>query len=275
MGSQFYLLLLILAIVAIPLAILLKDKRKTKREEELRKKPFPKEWENVISKNFPMYNKIPRKLRDELNGDIQIFIDEKFFEGCNGFEITEEVKLLIAAQACTLLINRTNFVYPKVSGVLVYPTVFYYKQAVLSESMRTEGETAVAGISYDSGEVGLAWDQVLSGAMNGRDGHNVVFHEFAHQLDRESGETNGCPRLEVDDAAEWVETVDKEFKDFIREIHHHHKDVIDDYGATNPAEFFAVTTETFFEKPYQLQKQHPQLFQRFLEFYKDDPRTWQ
>ncbi len=274
MESSVALFVLLSVVIGIPAAFWIAGVRKTKREKFLRTKPFPDTWSEIITRRFPLYGKLPKNLREELNGDINIFLDEKTFEGCDGFEITDEVRLVIAAQACTLLLNRTNYVYPKLHGVLVYPSTYIHSQTVLSESLRTEGDVPVAGLSYSSGLVSLAWSHVIGGAMNSDDGKNVVFHEFAHQLDNESGTTDGFPRLVSSDARKWIEVVDNEFQEFIKKIATRHKDVIDEYGGTNPAEFFAVTTETFFEKPFQLRHQHEELFEMFMDFYRLDPRDW-
>ncbi len=274
MESQIALFSLLALVILIPLGFFIKELKRKKREEFLRTNPFPEEWSEIIIKRFPLYGKLPESLKTQLHGDIQIFLEEKYFEGCNGFEITEEVKLVIAAQACTLLLNRTNYVYPKLSGVLVYPSTYMHSQTVMSEATRTEDDVPVAGLSYSSGLVSLSWSHVIGGAMNSNDGKNVVFHEFAHQLDNESGATNGFPRLESDTAREWISVIDQEFQTFIHKIARHRKDVIDEYGATNPAEFFAVTTETFFEKPFQLKRKHAELFEMFQEFYKVNPSEW-
>lgn len=274
MESLIAFLFILGVVLIIPISFAIPAARRKKRAEKLRTKPFPEDWAKIIEKRFPLYGKLPENLRSELNGDIHIFLGEKQFEGCDGFEITDEVKLVIAAQACTLLLNRTNYVYPKLHGVLVYPSTYMHSQTVFSEAQRTEADVPVAGLSYSSGLVSLAWSHVIGGAMNSNDGKNVVFHEFAHQLDNESGATDGFPRLESTDSRKWISTVDEEFQSFIKKIARHRKDVIDEYGGTNPAEFFAVCTETFFEKPYQLVKQHKELFDMFIEFYRVDPREW-
>ncbi len=265
----------LIAIVVVPAFwFLLRDSLRQKRERELRITPFPQAYTTILEKQFPLYTRIPPSLKAELHGDILIFLEEKRFEGCNGFVVTEENKLLIAAQACVLLLNRTKYVYPRLTTVLVYPEAYVHSQTVLSESERIENDTPVAGLSYSYGVVSLAWDHVQRGARNEEDGTNVVFHEFAHQLDNETGSMDGIPRLESETNRQWIATIDREFRELIRTLHHRHTDVIDQYGATNPAEFFAVVTETFFEKPDRLNREHPKLFELFTAFYRVDPREW-
>ncbi len=145
----------------------------------------------------------------------------------------------------------------------------------MTESTRTEEGVPVSGLSYSGGVVTLAWNCVVGGSKNSDDGENVTLHEFAHQLDQEQGASNGMPFMKTaKDSVDWIDIVGQEYDAFIKKIKRNHHDVIDDYGATNPAEFFAVTTETFFEKPKQLLKSHPDLFKEFSDYYECDPREW-
>ncbi len=274
MSSLFAVGLLLAGVIIIPVAFMLASSRRKQHLQDLRNEPFPDEWSKTIEKRFPLYGKIPEKLRDELNGDIRIFLEKVNFEGCDGFEITREVKLVIAAQACVLLLNRTLNVFPLLTTVLVYPTTILHSQSVLFESQRTEGDVPVSGLSYSSGIVTLSWKHVLWGASEEHDGHNVVFHEFAHQLDNESGMTDGVPALSAEDSRKWTDLGGDEFSKFIEKVAKHRKDVIDDYGATNPAEFFAVCSETFFERPLTFKQKHSALFDMLSSFYRVDPREW-
>jgi Mlc titration factor MtfA (ptsG expression regulator) len=133
----------------------------------------------------------------------------------------------------------------------------------------------VAGQSWDRGTVVLAWDHVRQGAVNIFDGHNVVFHEFAHQLDTEDGTADGMPILaESSRYRPYIRVVGAAYDRFLKRVEKGRKTVLDDYGATNPAEFFAVATETFFEKPWQLKKKRPGLYEEFRQYYGLDPSSW-
>ena len=137
------------------------------------------------------------------------------------------------------------------------------------------GESARLGESWDCGVVVLSWDSVLGGARNFEDGHNVAFHGFAHQLDQEDGAADGAPILESRSAyAAWARIFKQEYDALVAKTAKGRKSTLDRYGATNPAEFFAVATETFFEKPHQLKAKHPELFKELQYFYTVDPTNW-
>ncbi len=246
---------------------------KHKRREHLRSLPFPEKWEEILIKNFGYYNHLSKEDQEELKGDIQIFLDEKKFEGLDGLEITDEIRVTIAAQACILLLHRETDFYPTLYTILVYPHPFYsHVKQNLPGGLVSEGEQGRLGESWYRGPVVLSWDDVLRSAHDHNDPHNVVFHEFAHQLDSESGANEGIPLLPNKSMyIAWARVLGGEYKQLLDEIHHNHKTDIDVYGATNAAEFFAVVTEAFFEKPIQLKQHHPQLYEQLALFYKQDP----
>ena len=131
------------------------------------------------------------------------------------------------------------------------------------------------GESWGAGAVVLSWSNVKQGAFNFCDGHNVTMHEFAHQLDQEDGAADGAPILETRSAySAWAKVFSKEFEQLQRNARKHKRSVFDAYGATNPAEFFAVATESFFEKPQQFQKKHPELYEELRGYYKVHPVEW-
>ena len=272
-------ILTVLVLAPLPLYFLWRLVHRTLQRRKLSRTPFPLAWEEILKKEFPLYNKLPQHLQIDLQNRIEFFIAEKHFEGCGGFEITDEVRVLIAAQASLLLLNTPHRIFPRLTTILVYPST-YVAQNIQSNGITQSSEgVVVEGQSSGWGEqVILGWSHVVQGAMNDSDGHNVVFHEFAHQLDSESGAANGVPHFNRGQGAmyqPWLTTVGEEFSEFLVKVEKHQKDVIDTYGATNSAEFFAVVTETFFEKPHQLYKEHPALFEQFKEFYNLDPRDWE
>ena len=204
---------------------------------------------------------------------MQVFLSDKTFEGCGGLEITEEIRVTIAAQACMLLLGRETKVYPKLKTVLVYPHTYQGGQKGMFGG--DNGDSARLGESWDCGVVVLSWDSVKGGARNFEDGHNVTFHEFAHQLDQEDGAADGAPILRERTAyATWAHVFNHEYKALVGLTRRGKKDTMDRYGATNPAEFFAVATETFFEKPRQLKAKHPELYEELQYYYKVDPLDW-
>ena len=246
------------------------------RNRWIRNKPFPEQWEAILVSHLPIYSALNTDEKTRLQQLIHLFTTKKRFEGCAGLEITDEIKVTIAAEACLLLLNHPKTaVYPKLFSVLVYPTAFKTKREQLGE----DGAVSMAshnlsGESWSNGKVILSWDDVVSGACDFTDGHNVVLHEFAHQLDAQSGSTNGAPPLRRNTYASWANVLSEEFEKLRGASFRRHKTVMDYYGATNPAEFFAVATETFFEQPQQLYQKHPELYEELRLYYQADPRQW-
>jgi len=238
--------------------------------------PFPDEWEKILEKNVGLYKYLPDALKEQLHSDIKIFVNEKRFEGLGGLEMTDEIRVTIAAEASMLLLNRQNRDYPGLSSILVYPSAYVAKQnTAVGGGAYIEGKSVRLGESWQHGSVVLAWDYVRQGSLNPQDGHNVVLHEFAHQLDQEDGISDGAPILENRSGyAAWARILSMEYERLQSSIQRHKKRVMDDYGATSPAEFFAVATETFFEKPRQLKKNSPDLYAELKDFYKVDPVEW-
>jgi Mlc titration factor MtfA (ptsG expression regulator) len=253
-----------------------KQALRNRKIKQLAVMPFPDEWESILKRNVSLYRYLPAALREQLHTDIKIFITEKHFEGLGGLEITDEIKVTIAAEASMLLLNRKNSDYPKLYSILVYPSAYVTKQSTSAGGgLYIEGQSVRLGESWQHGSVVLAWDNVRQGAVNSQDGHNVVLHEFAHQLDQEDGIADGAPILDKRSSyATWARIMSKEYEQLRSNIEHHKKSVMDKYGATNPAEFFAVATETFFEKPKQLKKKAPDLYAELKSFYNVDPIEW-
>jgi hypothetical protein len=228
---------------------------------------IPAEWIAIIEANVPIYKKLPDDLKSQLHGLVNVFLAEKSFEGCGGQEITDEVRVTVAAQACMLLLNRKTKYYPKLKVIYMYPHTYVAKG---------EGNTgARLGESWQNGPVVLAWNSVTGGARNIHDGKNVVFHEFSHRLDQEDGEADGAPILENRSSYKtWASVLGEEYDALQDKTRRRRKSVINKYGATNPAEFFAVATEAFFEKPKQMHKKQPDLYEELKSYYKMDPLNW-
>lgn len=264
-------------ITVVLLVVIVSTVRRTNRNavrNAVIAQPFPLEWDVILRKNLSPYEKLSGVLREELQKNIKIFLVEKTFEGCGGLELTDEIRVTIAAQACMLLLNRPARVYPRLTTILVYPSTYVAGGKGLFAD-KSETPSARLGESWQNGSVVLAWSSVKQGAFNFEDGHNVVMHEFAHQLDQEDGSADGAPILERRSAySSWAKVLSREYEDLRLKTAQHKQDLMDSYGATNPAEFFAVATETFFEKPSQMQKIHPELYEELAGFYKVDPSKW-
>ena len=236
---------------------------------------FPDEYREIIEKNVPLYRQLPDSLKEELGGHVNVILAEKRFEGCGGLEITDEIKVTIAAQASMLLLNRKARYFPKLRTILVYPHTYVAKMVSSDGRVTIDGHSVRLGESWQNGPVVLSWDSVTGGTRNIADARNVVIHEFAHQLDQEDGVADGAPILERRSRyAAWASVLSEEYEALQNRKKKHRRSVMNKYGATNPAEFFAVATETFFEKPRQMKKRHPDLYDELKEYYKLDPEAW-
>lgn len=237
---------------------------------------FHDEWIAMLRANLPLYGRLPEPLRVALHEKIARFVATIRFEGCNDLELTEEMILTVAAQACLLVIHRDGDPYPELQVIYLYPTTFSSVQKRVDEmGVVTEGRVHRLGESWKTGTVVLAWDSVEKGANNIFDAENVTFHEFAHQLDSEDGATDGAPGLPSRQAYQsWARVFQSNYADFLEKLQSGRKTLLDAYGATHPAEFFAVATETFFEKPRQLAGKRPDLYQEMMTYYGVDPREW-
>lgn len=238
--------------------------------------PFPEAWRKTLRKNFPVFRRMPTDLQLQLKVRIKQFIHEKAFIGCADLEITDEIRVTVAASACLLLLNREDDVYGDLNYILIYPNAFLVNRETLNtEGLPIEHRHGVLGESWDNGKVILSWEDVLKGNKSFNDGANVAIHEFAHQLDHASGATNGAPFLgDAKRSQRWSTVLTDEFERLRQAAYRGDDTLIDKYGTTNPAEFFAVVTETFFEQPRQMQSEHPALFTELKAYYKVDPADW-
>jgi hypothetical protein len=243
------------------------------RRDRIARRPFPPAWLPIIEKNVPLYKKLSQADQQELQRYILIFLSEKRFEGCGGLAITDEIKLTIAAQACILLLHRQTDYYPGLRTVLVYPSAYVAHQIeYLASGVVAEGPQMRLGESWHRGSIVLSWDDVRRSAADIQDSHNVVFHEFAHQIDTTFGKGDSTPVLRRYSAyIAWARILQKEYRQLQDDIAGQRPHILDGYGATNPAEFFAVATEFFFQQPQQLQKHHPDLYNELKLFYQQDP----
>jgi MtfA peptidase len=256
---------------------------KKQRRDRLKAAPFPPEWSRILQEAFPLHSRLPEADRKELEGHIQVFLAEKRFEGCGGLELSEAMKVCIAAQACVLLLHRDTDNYPGLRSILVYPSTYFMKATRhVGSGVIEEKIDSRLGEAWDSGAVVLAWDAVQGGATNPQDGHNVVIHEFAHLLGFEDGRADGAPVLDPgslwpwrkNSYAAWGRVLRAEYEELRARTESGQPSVLDSYGATNPTEFFAVATESFFERPHALQQTHPTLYDELKAFYRQDPARW-
>lgn len=224
---------------------------------------------------MPLCARLPEPLRAELRGHINVFLDEKNFIGCDGMEIDDEIRVTVAAHACMLLLNRPARYFPGFTSILVYPDTYVVRETTYDDLLEVEEEETRHGESWHRGPVVLSWNEVLRGASGTNDGNNVVLHEFAHKLDEENDVGDGLPILEDDSQyAAWVEAFTKEYRELERGGVSRMHPVLDDYAFTSPAEFFAVATESFFEKPAKMKETLPELYEQLKRYYALDPADW-
>ena len=246
------------------------------RRGRTRRQPFPSTWREILRRRMPAFARLPADLQLQVKKHVQVLVAEKPFIGCAGLVVTDEMRVLIAAQAALLLLNRGAGFFENLRQVLVYPGAFVVERTEPGEDGLThETRRALSGESWQQGQVLLSWDDVLAGAANPEDGHNVVIHEFAHQLDQERGRANGAPWLgRREGYARWAAVLQREFDALHQRLAQGFDGVIHPYAATNPAEFFAVVSEHFFEQPAALASAHPALYAEFARLYRTDPLAW-
>jgi len=235
--------------------------------------PIPHDWEVIIRQRVHCYSCLPTDRKDRLCGLVQVFVDEKPFEGCGGLEITDEVRITIAAYACILLLGGQSDMYPKLRTVLVYPHPYVAPHTSRGpDGTVSDGFQGRSGESWSFGNIVLSWEDVLRDSIDAKEGRNVVFHEFAHQLDFESGSAQGAPVLPRGAKySDWSRIFAREYESLLDSLDRGIPTLLDRYGASNPAEFFAVATECFFVKPAELKVHHPELYAQLKLYYRQDP----
>ncbi len=267
------LLLLMLAVAGGAAALLGQPWWTARRHARLRALPFPAAWRRILRRRVPAVARLPADLQQRLKQHMQVFLAEKPFIGCGGQAISDEVRVTIAAQACLLLLgDGRSDVYPRLREILVYPQPFVVDRVQpLAGGVVHERRRALAGESGSQGRVILSWVEVLAGAADPADGQNVVVHEFAHQVDQDKGVADGRPwRPTRAQRQRWAAVMGEAFARLNREP----SALISDYGATEPAEFFAVVSELFFEQPQALAAEAPAVYRELMLLYQVNPLAW-
>jgi Mlc titration factor MtfA (ptsG expression regulator) len=268
-----FILALALGVIAVLLG---RPLWRTRQRRRLRARPLPSAWREHLERALPFYRALPSELRLRLDGLVQQFLAEKEFVGCRGLEVTLEMKLTIAAQACLLVVNRPARLYDDLYSVLVYPAAFIASGEHHDEAgVVHHHDQVLSGQTWDTHRVILSWDDVQASAEGHNEGFNVVYHEFAHYLDAEGGGVNGAPLLgEARHYERWSKVMSAEFERLRASAARNEPTLIDPYGAEDPGEFFAVVTEVFFELPVELRDEHGALYDEFRRYYGLDPASW-
>lgn len=249
-----------------------------RRRRAILARPFPNEWSEIISSNVWHASLLDDQQQEKLRRLVQVFTAEKNWEGCGGLSITDEIKVTIAALASLLVVGQPDdFFFDHVLSVLVYPTAYIAPTANIGRAgIVVEEGVPRLGEAWYRGPVVLSWEDSLAGGRWERPGHNLVLHEFAHQLDMINGHiVDGVPPLPTRQQTErWTEVFEAEYQLLVEECHNSYHPWLDCYAATNHAEFFAVLTESFFERPHAVRSHRPNLYELLRDFYRLDPITW-
>lgn len=246
------------------------------RRARIRRQPFPLSWREILRRRMPAFSQLPADVQLRLKKQAQVLLAEKPFIGCAGLAVTDEMRVLVAVQAALLLLGRRAGAFDGLRQILVYPGAFVVDRSTADAAGLVHDERrALAGESWQQGQVLLSWDDVLAGAADPHDGRNVVIHEFAHQLDQAHGAANGAPYLPgAQRRARWAAVLGAEFHALQERLAQGMESLIEPYAATNPAEFFAVVSELFFERPAELAANHAALYGEYCLFYGVDPLSW-
>lgn len=236
--------------------------------------PFPEEWRAFLLEACPVYRRMPEDLRRRLEPVVRAFLEDIRFVGCNGLTVTDEMRVLIATQACMLIVARHPGAYRDLMSVLLYPEEFVVNRTNEDEAgVVTEFEDVLSGESHDTSRIVLSWQDVIDPPAE-EEICNVVLHEFAHYLDS----TVGGEFTDLDSRHEaledWHAILEDEFNAHADAVENDEETLINPDGAEHPSEFFAYATEVFFEAPEALKERHPRLYEGLSQAYGLDPASW-
>jgi hypothetical protein len=225
-------------------------------------RPFPTHWQALFARRLPHYRLLTVAQREQLQRHVQRFLADKAFHGCNGLAVTEEMRVLVAGLACLLVLRPNARPFPRLRSVLLYPEAFWVHHPEPDElGLVSDTPELQIGESWSATRVVLSWEDVEAALAGGET--NVVAHEFAHQLDDEDA-AEGAPRLA--DYRRWSEVMCAAYDALCVQG----SPVLDDYGAEGPGEFFAVATETYFQRGAALKQHHPELYGLLRDYYQID-----
>jgi hypothetical protein len=244
-----------------------------RRRRQILSLPFPSQWHQYLEKNVPHYPMLLEDDQANLRNLVQIFVAEKHWEGCRGLQVTDEMRVTIAGQACLLVLGMSNNFFPRVKTILIYPGGFRVPRDPQMADLSTEGGTMpVLGQAVHRGPVILSWQDIVNPRNEAGTPMNLVIHEFAHQLDMQGGPADGTPLLSSRKLQKkWRRVMKQEYDRLIEESKEGRMTLLDSYGAANEVEFFAVASECFFEQPVEMKRQHPELYAVLARYYRQDP----
>ncbi len=245
-----------------------------RRRRRLLAEPCPERFPEFLDRS-PHVRMLPDEYQGPLLDAVRIFIAEKEWEGCKGLEVTDDMKVVIAGQACLMTLGMSEVYYDHVQTILVYPRSFRVrKQVGLEGGAILEDVDERLGEAHLHGPVILSWQEIEEDLESPGEGRNLVIHEFAHQLDMQNGDATGVPPLPRALRQPWEKLMGQAFQRLQRDERRGRRTFFDPYGAESPAEFFAVLSETFFDAPRAFVEVEPKLYELLREYYGLDPAAW-
>ncbi len=234
--------------------------------------PFPEQWQTLLNADMAHWRWLDDNERDHLGCLIKGFLFDKGFEWVDGLEESDEIKVLVAASACLLIMGLEQAYYRDVTSIIMYPTQTTQKGhrgSPEAAGLATDAIVPILGEAMLHGPILIAWDSAKRSAAHANTGHNVIYHEFAHKIDMADGSADGRPPMAKTQRDRWEEVCRREYE-ALRDGTND-EPFLNTYGAVNPAEFFAVATEFFFDRPIAMEVREQELYQVLSEFYNQDP----
>lgn len=235
-------------------------------------RPFPDAWRSILASDLAHWGSLSEAERHRLERLTHAFVHTTSWRGDGGLVVDDRMKVLIAAQACLLLLGLETTGYARVRTIFIFPGRYLLRGTGMHDSGEVDADRAALGHTSLRGPIVLSWPDVLAGARNAGDGRNVVMHEFAHKLDMLDGLVDGTPPLPCPKRLRaWVDAMTPAWQELVDDATRGRKTFLDPYGATNVGEFFAVATEAFFEKALAFQVHEPSVYRELAAFYRQDP----
>ena len=249
---------------------------KNRRRRKILEEPFPPFWETILQEQVKHDSVLSDPDRTKLRQVLRVVLAEKNWEGCRGLELTDEICVTTAALASILILGFDDYYFDNVQTILIYPNAYIVtEEKAIADGVTMQQESDRLGEAHYRGPVILSWAEVQENGRAPGCGQNLVFHEFAHQLDMLNGAADGTPTLPTRDLAErWARIMDREYRRLQRAEERGRQTLLDPYGASDPAEFFAVSTECFFDAPQAMRDEYPTLYELFRDYYRQDPALW-
>jgi MtfA peptidase len=243
-----------------------------RRRQKLVEEPFPADWAEWLRANVRHYPLLDASRKELIQLFVRIFAAEKRWYGCEGLEVTDEMKVTVAGQAALLTLGLDEpYYFDRMQSIVLYPAAFRHAPR---EYQSTFGRRVLIGQAWYHSPIVLSWRDVLKCGRNEGDGGNVVLHEFAHHLDGLDGDVNGVPALVGEDRQQWYRVAEAEYRRLLGSARRGEATLLSYYGATDFVEFFAVATECFFEQPRAMSRRHAELYALLRDFYRQDPVAW-